>query len=115
MSQNKLLTEHLQSEYFDEQDWMSVLLAVEESYAQSLEYQTQIEEQNITINDAHDFISEVVSSMSDILIVTDDDLIIKQVNASFLAMTSLSEPEVLKNLLVSSLNCLKVSNYANSQ
>jgi two-component system sensor histidine kinase HupT/HoxJ len=99
MSQNKLLTEHLQSEYFDEQDWMSVLLAVEESYAQSLEYQTQIEEQNITINDAHDFISEVVSSMSDILIVTDDDLIIKQVNASFLAMTSLSEPEVLKKPL----------------
>jgi len=99
MSQNKLLTEHLQSEYFDEQDWMSVLLAVEESYAQSLEYQTQIEEQNITINEAHDFISDVVSSMTDILIVTDDDLIIKQVNASFLAMTSLSESEVLKKPL----------------
>lgn len=95
MSQNTLLTEHLQSENFDEQDWMSVLQAVEESYAQSLEYQTQIEQQNITINEAHDFISDVVSSMSDILIVTDDDMIIKQVNASFLAMTSYNESDVL--------------------
>ena len=99
MSQNTLLTEQLQSENFDEQDWMSVLQAVEESYAQSLEYQTQIEKQNVTINEAHGFISDVVSSMSDILIVTDDDFIIQQVNTSFLAMTLYSESDVLQKPL----------------
>jgi two-component system sensor histidine kinase HupT/HoxJ len=80
---------------FNEQDWMSVLQAVEDSYSQSLEYQTQIEQQNDELQKAHQFISDVISAMSDVLIVTDKDLIITQVNDSFLTMTGYKEKDVI--------------------
>lgn len=83
------------SDDFDDQSWLDVIKAMEESYVQSLRYQTEIEEKNAELKSTHKFISDVLSSMSDILIVTDENLKIKQVNNSFLKMTGWSEEEIV--------------------
>ncbi|MCF6253364.1 MAG: PAS domain-containing protein, partial [Thiomicrorhabdus sp.] len=80
---------------FDDQAWISVLQAVEDSYVQSLNYQAEIETKNAALDQAHQFISGVVSAMSDVLIVTDDALSISQVNTAFLNMTHYEESEVI--------------------
>ena len=80
---------------FDDETWVSVLQAVEESYTESLRYQTEIEEKNEALAQANQFISGVVSTMSDVLIVTNDALEITQVNAAFLKMTNYEESDVI--------------------
>lgn len=57
--------------------------------------QSNLEEKNAELKSTHKFISDILSSMSDILIVTDENLKIKQVNNSFLKMTGWSEEEIV--------------------
>ncbi|GEM_PF-3340859 len=84
---------------FDDQTWVSVLQAVEDSYSESLRYQTEIEEKNKALAQANQFISGVVSTMSDILIVTNEVLEITQVNTAFLKMTNYEESDVIGRCL----------------
>lgn len=57
--------------------------------------QSNLEEKNAELKNTYKFISDVLSLMSDILIVTDENLKIKQVNNSFLKMTGWSEEEII--------------------
>ncbi|QBZ82784.1 Sensor protein ZraS [Hydrogenovibrio crunogenus] len=92
---NMPILDNMDGQPFNEQDWMSVLQAVEDSYSQSLEYQTQVEQQNDELQKAHQFISDIISAMSDVLIVTNKELMITQVNDSFLTMTGYDEQDVI--------------------
>ncbi len=84
---------------FQEQDWVQVLQAMEESYAQSLQYQAEIEAKNEALNQANNFISGVLSAMSDLLVVVDAQLNITQVNPAFLKLTGFDESSVLQHPL----------------
>ena len=85
--------------HFQEQDWVQVLQAMEESYAQSLQYQAEIEAKNEALNQANNFISGVLSAMSDLLVVVDAQLQITQVNPAFLKLTGFSESTILNQPL----------------
>lgn len=81
---------------FQEQDWVKVLQAMEESYAQSLHYQAEIEAKNEALNQANNFISGVLSAMSDLLVVIDSQQKITQVNLAFLKLSGFEESAVLE-------------------
>ncbi|MBF6057777.1 ATP-binding protein [Thiomicrorhabdus heinhorstiae] len=85
---------------FEEGEWLEVLQAMEEAYTQSLQYQTEIEEKNLALNQAHQFISGIVSSMSDLLIVIDNEHNITQVNPAFLELTGLNEDSVIHHSIL---------------
>ncbi|EXJ13870.1 sensor histidine kinase [Imhoffiella purpurea] len=71
--------------------WIEVIHKMDETYADLVRYQVELEEKNSALEAAHQFISSVLASMTDVLIVCDIDGRIEEVNP---ALESLSgQPE----------------------
>lgn len=60
--------------------WIEVIRKMDEVYADLLRYEADLEEKNAALEEAQAFISSVIESVSDILIVCDSNGIIQQVN-----------------------------------
>ncbi|PZA11263.1 PAS domain-containing sensor histidine kinase [Rhodopseudomonas palustris] len=60
--------------------WIEVIRKMDEVYADLLRYETDLEEKNTALEEAQAFISSVIESVSDILIVCDRNGIVLQVN-----------------------------------
>ena len=66
----------------DESAWIDVIQRMDSIYADVVRYQVELEEKNANLEEAHQFIQSVISSISDILIVADTRGIIQQVNGA---------------------------------
>ena len=55
----------------DEAAWIEVIQRMDSIYADIVRYQVELEEKNAGLEEAHQFIQSVISSISDVLIVAD--------------------------------------------
>jgi len=60
--------------------WIDVIQKMDEVYTELVDSQTELEEKNLRLEEAHDFIGSVLAAMTDVLIVCDADGLIQQVN-----------------------------------
>ncbi len=82
--------DQVQHESLTEAAWVDVVHQMEEVYSDLIRYQVEIEEKNEALEDAQRFISSVLGTMTDVLIVCDQSGIIQQVNASLEQLTGQS-------------------------
>ncbi|WP_095590911.1 PAS domain-containing sensor histidine kinase [Actibacterium ureilyticum] len=68
-----------------EQTWVDVLEAVDKTYAEMVGYQEQLEARNVELMQLRAFLSSIMASISDFLVVTGRDCRITDASASFCA------------------------------
>ncbi len=78
-----------------ESAWIEVIYKMDAVYADLVQYQIDLEEKNSALEDAQQFISSVLSSMTDVLIVCDIQGNIQRVNKALEELTGKSEHELL--------------------
>lgn len=69
--------------------WLDVIRKMDEVYNDLLQYEVALEEKNATLEDTQQFISSVLTSMSDLLIVCSRAGIIESVNAALASLLGL--------------------------
>ncbi|MDK9725016.1 MAG: ATP-binding protein [Sterolibacteriaceae bacterium MAG5] len=74
--------------------WLDVINKMDEVYNDLLKYEVALEEKNAALEDSQQFISSVLTSMSDILIVCSRAGIIESVNQSLLTLTGKNEEDL---------------------
>ena len=94
-----------------EEAWIDVIRKMDEVYSDLVHYQVELEEKNAALEDAQRFISSVLTSMTDLLVVCDVYGRIEQCNAALLKFTGSSEAELLGKPLAS-LFCDKTKAFA---
>lgn len=75
--------------------WIEVIQKMEEVYSDLIKYDVDLEQKNAQLEDAQQFISSVLSSMSDALIVLDAKGNVRQVNYAVLGLTGFEERELI--------------------
>jgi two-component system sensor histidine kinase HupT/HoxJ len=75
--------------------WIEVIRKMEEVYSDLISYEIELEEKNAALEEAQRFITSVLSSVSDILVVCDPKGAIQQVNLAFLKLTDIAEVDLL--------------------
>jgi two-component system sensor histidine kinase HupT/HoxJ len=75
--------------------WIEVIKKMEEVYSDLISYEIELEEKNSALEEAQRFITSVLSSVSDILVVCDPKGAIQQVNLAFLRLTDFAEVDLL--------------------
>lgn len=75
--------------------WIEVIRKMEEVYSDLIQYEIELEEKNTALEEAQRFITSVLSSVSDILVVCDADGRIQQVNLAFLRLTDMAEIDLI--------------------
>lgn len=73
--------------HLQEQVWVEVIQKMEQVYSDLIRYEIGLEEKNARLEEAQAFITSVLSSMSDVLIVCGLDGHVQQVNQAVLEMT----------------------------
>ncbi|BAE51086.1 sensor histidine kinase [Paramagnetospirillum magneticum] len=76
--------------------WIEVIRKMEEVYSDLISYEVELEEKNTALEEAQRFINSVLSAVSDILIVCDQNGRIQQVNLAFLQLTGLAEVDLFE-------------------
>ncbi len=92
----------LESELTDNQEsvWRDVVRRVDEVYSDLLRYEADLESKNAELEEAQSFISSVIASVSDILVVCDENGMVLQANPAFVALLGQSEPELIGRALL---------------
>ena len=92
--------------------WIEVIRKMDETYADLVRYQVELEEKNSALEEAQHFIASVLASMTDVLIVCDVQGRVQQVNPALETLTGLSESELLGKPFQSLLtaDCLSLAN-----
>lgn len=75
--------------------WIEVIKKMEEVYSDLISYEVELEEKNSALEEAQRFITSVLSSVSDILVVCNQRGAIQQVNLAFLRLTDIAEVDLL--------------------
>jgi two-component system sensor histidine kinase HupT/HoxJ len=75
--------------------WIEVIRKMEEVYSDLIQYEIELEEKNSALEEAQRFITSVLSSVSDILVVCDSKGQVQQVNLAFLKLTDIAEMDLL--------------------
>jgi len=78
-----------------ESAWIEVIQKMDEVYSDLIRYEVDLEEKNAALEDAQRFISSVVESVSDVLIVCDRHFDVLQVNKAMVEVTGLPENEMI--------------------
>lgn len=78
---------------FSEAAWADVLNAVDRTYADLVDYQERLEQQNSELEQLRQFLASVLGSVSDVMLVTSREGTVQEVNASLLARTGLTREE----------------------
>ncbi|HLQ18225.1 MAG TPA: ATP-binding protein [Tabrizicola sp.] len=81
--------------HFSDDAWVEVLSAMDRTYADLVDYQERLERQNAELMEMRGFLTAILSSVSDVLIVADRAGRIAQVSRSVVALTSRAEAEAL--------------------
>ena len=71
--------------------WIEVIRKMDETYADLVRYQVELEEKNSALEEAQQFIASVLASMTDVLIVCDAQGRIQRVNAALESLVGESE------------------------
>ena len=79
----------------NESIWVDVIHRMDEVYSELLRNEADLEAKNAELEDAQAFISSVIAAVSDILIVSSEAGVIRQVNAAFLRLVGLPEAQVV--------------------
>lgn len=74
--------------------WIDVIQKMDEVYHDLLEYEVALEDKNAALEESQQFITSVLMSMSDILVVCNRAGIIEDVNQSLLVLTGKTEAEL---------------------
>jgi len=69
--------------------WIEVIRKMDEVYADLLRYETELEDKNTALEEAQAFISSVIESVSDILIVCDRHGVVLQINPAAMQLLGL--------------------------
>lgn len=83
------VTESLELAPSTESAWIEVIHKMDSVYADLVRYQVELEQKNSALEEAQQFISSVLSAMTDVLIVCDNDGVIQQVNAALENITGM--------------------------
>ncbi|MCB1774391.1 MAG: PAS domain-containing protein [Gammaproteobacteria bacterium] len=78
----------------DESAWIEVIQRMDSIYADIVRYQVELEEKNANLEEAHQFIQSVISSISDVLIVADIHGNIQQVNGALEGLIGRSAADI---------------------
>jgi two-component system, NtrC family, sensor histidine kinase HupT/HoxJ len=89
------VSEELDVAHAQETAWIEVIKKMEEVYSDLIQYEVELEEKNAALEEAQRFITSVLSSVSDILVVCDPKGAIQQVNLAFLKLTDFAEVDLL--------------------
>jgi two-component system sensor histidine kinase HupT/HoxJ len=81
--------------HFSDDAWVEVLSAMDRTYADLVDYQERLERQNAELMEMRGFLTAILSSVSDVLIVADRAGRIAQVSRSVVALTGRAEGEAL--------------------
>jgi two-component system sensor histidine kinase HupT/HoxJ len=81
--------------HFSDDAWVEVLSAMDRTYADLVDYQERLERQNAELMEMRGFLTAILSSVSDVLIVADRAGRIAQVSRSVVALTGRAESEAL--------------------
>lgn len=98
---SSLLALDTDMEAVTESAWVDVVHQMEEVYSDLIKYQVEIEEKNQELEQAQQFIAGVLTSMTDILIVCDQQGQIQQVNRSLEQLTGCSEQQLIGQSMLS--------------
>ncbi len=79
----------------DEEAWIEVIRKMDAVYAELVESQAELERKNAELEEAHRFITRVLESMTDVLIVCDREGRIQRVNGAMLRLTGWREDELV--------------------
>lgn len=74
--------------------WIEVIRKMDETYADLVHYQIELEEKNSALEDAQGFIASVLASMTDVLIVCDVEGRVQQVNQALEELVGRREVEL---------------------
>lgn len=80
--------------------WVEVIGKMEEVYSDLIQYDVELERKNEELEETHQFIDSVISSMSEILIVCDRDQYVEQVNKATEDLTGFSAQELVGKKLI---------------
>ena len=69
-----------------EDAWVSVIQKMDEAYADLVHYQVEVEDKNAELEENKIFFDSIQSSMSDVLIVCDQNGVIQRVNAALVSL-----------------------------
>lgn len=75
--------------------WVSVIQKMDETYADLVHYQVEIEQKNLELEQTQGFLDSVQSSMSDVLIVCDKQGVIQQVNSALEQLTGVQAESLI--------------------
>ena len=78
-----------------EDAWIEVIRKMDEVYSDLLRYESDLERKNAELEEAQAFISSVIESVSDILIVCDSRGLVQQVNSAFVRIHGRSDAEIV--------------------
>ncbi len=99
----------------EEEAWIAVIHQMESIYTDLLHYQVELEEKNAELENAQRFITSVMSSMSDVLVVCDINGKIQQVNQALVNAIGRGEQELLGTSLIDLFTAeyaIKVNNFS---
>jgi two-component system sensor histidine kinase HupT/HoxJ len=82
------------AELQQEEAWIEVIRKMDETYADLVRYQVELERKNAQLEDTQNFVNSVLSAMTDVLIVCDLQGRIQQVNRALEDLTGLREAEL---------------------
>ena len=74
--------------------WIEVIRKMDETYADLVRHQVELEEKNSALEEAQQFIASVLAAMTDVLIVCDVDGRIQQVNAALETLVDVPEAQL---------------------
>ncbi|GAB4356385.1 MAG: ATP-binding protein [Oricola sp.] len=74
--------------------WIDVIQKMDEVYSELVQSQTELEEKNARLEEAHAFIGSVLAAMTDVVIVCDAEGLIQQVNPALESAVGRSERDL---------------------
>jgi two-component system sensor histidine kinase HupT/HoxJ len=75
--------------------WIEVIRKMDEVYSDLLRYETDLERKNAALEEAQAFISSVIESVSDVLIVCDARGLVQQVNSAFVRIIGQPDSDIV--------------------
>ncbi|NVN85488.1 MAG: PAS domain S-box protein [Rhodopseudomonas sp.] len=78
-----------------EDAWIEVIRKMDEVYSDLLRYETDLERKNAALEEAQAFISSVIESVSDVLIVCDSHGLIQQVNSALVRIVGRNGADIV--------------------
>ena len=96
--------EDLVSQAPEEEAWSEVIHKMDQVYADLVRSQVEVEEKNVNLENAQQFIRSILASMTDVLIVSDMQGIIERVNAALARIVGKDERQLIGHSLIALLD-----------